>query len=32
MQEGEEPEDEDSNDSPDLTPDKNTADTGLNVE
>ena len=32
MQEGEEPELEDNDDSPELTPDKNTADTGLNVE
>jgi hypothetical protein len=32
VQEDEEPEDEDNNDSPDLTPDKNIADTGLNIE
>ena len=32
MQEEEEPEGENDDDSPDLTPDKNTADTGLNVE
>lgn len=32
VQEGDEPEGEDDNDSPDLTPDKNTADTGLNIE
>ena len=32
MQEDDESEVEGNNDSPDLTPDKNTADTGLNVE
>jgi hypothetical protein len=32
LQEDEEPEDEDNNESPDLTPDKKIADTGLSVE
>lgn len=32
VQEDEEPEGKDNDDSPDLTPDKNTADTGLNIE
>nr|DAG45405.1 MAG TPA: hypothetical protein [Caudoviricetes sp.] len=32
MQEDDEPEKKDDDNSPDLTPDKNTADTGLNVE
>mgnify|MGYP004464095983 CR=1 FL=1 len=32
MQEDDEPEKKDDSYSPDLTPDKNTADTGLNVE
>ncbi|MEE0041764.1 hypothetical protein [Catenibacterium sp.] len=32
MQEDEEPEGEDDNDSPDLTPDNTIADTGLSVE
>jgi hypothetical protein len=32
VQEDEEPEGEDNDDSPDLTPDKTIADTGLNVE